>query len=164
MNTAIDTRSFRTDRRQDGALNALRCGGVFESSPEFPDLVYGFLRPFIFANNAVMAVAYMFFRRNPFKVIGAVIGFVMVLVMDKLGVVGVVNPTESDDSVHESHPAERPVSIAAPCGRVWSQISKNFPATRNGVEVVEESIFDSVYFNANHVGPRWVSGGMGILL
>jgi hypothetical protein len=36
------------------------------------------------------------------------------------------------------------------------QISKNFPATRDGVKIVKHTVFNTVHRKANHVVPFWV--------
>lgn len=103
-----------------------------------------------------MPIAKVFFGGNAFKIVGSVIGFIAVDVVNLFKGVKVLQPTSRNNSVHKTLSAQHKVSLCVVMGSVGVQISKNFPATRDGVKMVKHTVFNTVHRKANHVVPFWV--------
>ena len=77
----------------------------------------------------MMPVFEVNFRRNPFKVISPVVILQTVDVVNVCCTFWIVYPAGSNNAMHKSLPAKRKIPAIVLCGRVWLQLSKNFPAT-----------------------------------
>jgi hypothetical protein len=100
-----------------------------------------------------MAFAMMFLRGKTFKIFCSVIGLAFVNVMDMLFGVKRFQPASRHDTMRKSFSAQHGITIWPWSGCVRLELSENFSATRNSVQMVKKSIFDTVYLNANHVVP-----------
>jgi hypothetical protein len=100
-----------------------------------------------------MALAMMLFGGKAFKIFCSVIGLISVNVMDMLFGVKRFQPANCHDTMGKPFSAKHGVTIGPWSGRVRLELSENFSATRNRVQVVKKSIFDTVYLDANHVVP-----------
>jgi hypothetical protein len=145
-------RSFTAD--QSGSLFGFRLFGRNAAQPSLPDFFSRFGRSNIMAVDSSVSIAKMFFRRQTLKVFNSVVSFVSVNVVDLLARVKRLHPTSGHNTVHQTLPPKSQVAHVVTGGRVWLELSENFSAARNGVKVVEESVFDSVYFYAQHAVPH----------
>jgi hypothetical protein len=100
-----------------------------------------------------MPIAKVFFGSNALKIVGSVIGFITVNVMNLFKRVKPLQPTSRNNTVHKALPAQHKVSLCVVMGGVGVQISKNFPAARNGVKMVKHTVFNTSHRKANHVVP-----------
>jgi len=144
------TGSFRAIESKASGFFSAGFFAVFASRPEIPKFLPNFLGALVMSTYSFVAICNMFFRRNPFQVIGSVVRFIAVDVMDKISLFGIGKPTHSNYAVHKSLSAKRQISIASFGWRVWGQLSKNFPTARNSKKVVNKSIFDTVNLDAYH--------------
>ena len=127
------------------------CFAVFPASPVFTKLSTRFDSACVIPTMN-MLFSHVFFWRKPFKVIGMVVGFIAVLVMNMRTIFGIWNPANCNDSMHKSLSPNTQVIVIPLGGKVRTQLSKNFPAARDCVEMVKKSIFDTVHFKADHAG------------
>jgi len=95
----------------------------------------------------------MFFLRKTLKVFESIIGFVVVYVMDLFGWIEVFHPAFRDHTMEEVLAAYAQIATGMVARCIWAQLSKNFSAARNSVQMIEESVFDSVDCYAGHVVP-----------
>ena len=109
-----------------------------------------------FLHQVAMPFVQMLSLGKAFKVIGAVVGFVSVYVMDMLGWGKPLDPAGRHNAVHKPVPSEAQISSSIICGGVRLQLSDDFSATRNCVKMVKKSVLDFCYRNANHVVPSLV--------
>jgi len=104
-----------------------------------------------------VSVSKMFFRRQTFKIFNSVVSFVSVDVMNMFARIKRFKPTKSHGAVHKTTTSKHQVPLIVLARSIGKKLSENFSAARNGVKVVEESVFDSVYGYANHAVPsRWL--------
>jgi len=152
MPSASEVRAFATN--EGGPLLGFGLFGSLTAKAVLAKLLPRFRGALVFAACPIVPFREMLFRCNPFKIVGAVISLVAILVMHVLFVLWIFEPARGDNSVHEAFSAERQVSVDPVGARlIGSEISKNFPAARYGKEMVKQSIFDTVYFDADHVVP-----------
>ena len=100
-----------------------------------------------------MAFSMMFFGSKAFKIFCSVIGLAFVNVMNMLFGVKRFQPASRHNAMSKPFSTKHGITIGSWSGRVRLELSENFSATRNSVQVVKKSIFDTVYLNANHVVP-----------
>jgi hypothetical protein len=100
-----------------------------------------------------MALAVMLFGSKAFKIFCSVIGLAFVNVMNVLFGIKKFQPASRHNTMRKSFSAKHGVAIGPWSRCVRLELSENFSATRNSVQVVKKSIFDTVYLNANHVVP-----------
>lgn len=98
----------------------------------------------------------MLLLRQAFKVFHTIVRFVSIDVVNLFGWVKRLKPTSSHNAVHQPLATKRQIPHVVSGGRVRLELSENFSTTRYGVEMVEESVLDSVNFDANHVVPSKV--------
>ena len=123
------------------------------------------IRSGVSANSAYMPLPHVYLWSDPFKVVCAVVRLVSVFVVDMISAIWFLKPANSDHPVKEVHPSGAQVPVPPYLGREGEHFSKNFPAPRNGIQVVKESVFDSSYFNAQHgVSPLRELSTVAILL
>jgi len=136
---------------EDGGFFSRSLCGVFAPSTPHTKFFASFFCSDIPSVNPVMSISKVFFWGKPFKVIGMVVGFVAVNVVNVFCFIGVFHPARRYYTVHKPLSSNSQVSIP-PLGRsVGLVLSKNFPAARNSKDMVENSILDTVYIKANHV-------------
>ena len=88
--------------------------------------------------------------RHALKILNSVVCFISVNVVDMFFGVKQFQPTSCYNTVHKSFTAKSQVPLRVFGWSIVKMLSENFSALRNGVNVVKESVFDSVYVNANH--------------
>ena len=114
-----------------------------------------------FLKQVAMSFPQMFCLRKTFKVVGAVVGFVTVNVMDLFAWLKIFKPTCRHNAVHK--PTSKPqVPLRMDGWGARLHLSDDFSTTRNGVKMVKKSVFDFFYRDANHVVPPF--GGYGIFI
>ena len=153
------TLSFGTDNSKDCSFFA---AGFFAVNRACAKLTY--LLPSSFcsgvsanlARYVMMPFAKVFFGSNAFKIVGSVVSFITVNVVDLFKGGKVLQPTSRNNSVHKTLSAQHKVSLCVVMGSVGVQISKNFSATRDGVKMVKHTVLNTVHRKANHVVPFWV--------
>ena len=114
-----------------------------------------------FLKQVAMSFLQMFFLRKAFKVVGAVVGFVAVNVVDLFAWRKILKPTCRHNAVHKPTPKPQISSRMGSWG-TRLQLSDNFSTTRDCVKMVKESVLGSFYRDANHVVPPF--GGYGIFI
>ena len=127
-------------------------GGIFSSRPEFAESITRRFGPIGFATTTFMTFSQMFFVAYPFKIIGSIVRFIFIFVMDTMSMIGFFKPTKGNHPMVKDGTAIK-ISFFAKFRAIGLKLFKNFPTTRNGIEMAEESIFDSVYRCAQHVVP-----------
>ena len=148
-----EQRTFAANKR--GALFGLCFLGRNPSDAILANLFPRFWR----ANVAAMLLkqlgvpfSQMLGLRKAFKVVGSVVGFVAVNVVDLFVMGKIVKPTSSHNAVHKpSGQSQIPLRVAR--RNVKLQFSDGFSTARDCVKMVKESVFDSFYCNVNHVVP-----------
>jgi hypothetical protein len=141
-----------------GALLCFCFVGRNPSGAIFANLLPRFRATDVFSvlnKHVAMPFLQMLSLRKAFKVVGAVVGFVAVNVVDLFAWRKILKPTCRHNAVHEPTPKPQ----VPPRMDSWGtrlHLSDNFPATRNRVKMVKESVFGSFYRNANHVVPSLV--------
>jgi hypothetical protein len=123
------------------------------TKPSLSDLFSRFWCASVIAPKPRVAIGHMLLLRQTFKIFCSVIGLTFVNVMDMLFGVKRFQPASRHNAMGKPFSAKHGVAIWPWSGRVRLELSENFSATRNGVQVVKKSIFDTVYLNANHVVP-----------
>jgi hypothetical protein len=157
MASARKQRTFETNKR--GALLSLCFLGRNLSDAILANLLPRFGRTNVAAmllKQVGVPLSQMFGLRKAFKVVGAVVGFVSVDVVNLFVMGKIVKPTSSHYAVHKpAGQAQIPLRVAR--RNVKLQLSDSFSAARDCVKMVKESVFDSFYRNVNHVVPfRWL--------
>ena len=109
-----------------------------------------------FLKQVAVSFPQMFCLRKAFKVVGAVVGFIPVYVVDMFARAKTLKPTSCHNAVHKPLPSETQIPVIVVCGCIRLQLSDDFSTARNGVKMVKKSIFDFFYRDANHVVPRLV--------
>jgi hypothetical protein len=109
-----------------------------------------------FLKQVAMSFLQMLSLRKAFKVVGAVVGFVTVNVMDLFTWLKIFKPTSCHNAVHKPLPSETQIPVIVVCRGIRLQLSDSFSTARNGVKMVKKSVLDFFYRNANHVVPRLV--------
>lgn len=153
------------DTREVGPLAAqqrspLFCFGLFgshASQASLANLFPRFWRSNVVPKQPRVSVANVFFWRNTFKVFYAVVSLVTIDVVHVLFGVKRLQPASGDNSMHEALTTKSQVPHVVNRGCVRLELSENFSAARNGVNVVKESVLDSVYFYAQHAVPLKVA-------
>ena len=109
-----------------------------------------------FLKQVAMSFPQMFCLRKAFKVVGAVVGFIPVYVVDMFARAKTLKPTSCHNAVHKPLPSETQIPVLVVCGCIRLQLSDDFSTARNSVKMVKKSVFDFFYRDANHVVPRLV--------
>jgi hypothetical protein len=107
----------------------------------------------VIAPKPSVAIGHMLLLGQTFKIFCSVIGLIFVNVMDVFFGVKRFQPASCHNAMGKPFSAKHGITIWPWSGRVRLELSENFSATRNSVQVVKKSIFDTVYLNANHVVP-----------
>jgi hypothetical protein len=128
----------------------LSCNGT---KPSLSNLFSRFWRAGVMPVKISMAFSMMLFSSKAFKIFCSVIGLTFINVMDMLFGVKQFQPASRYNAMGKPFSAQHGIAIGPWSGRVRLELSENFSATRNSVQVVKKSIFDTVYLNANHVVP-----------
>jgi hypothetical protein len=123
------------------------------TKPSLSNLFFRFWCASVIAPKPRMAVGHMLLLGQTFKIFCSIIGLTFVNVMNMLFGIKRFQPASRHDTMRKSFSAQHGVAIGPWSGRVRLELSENFSATRNSVQVVKKSIFDTVYLNANHVVP-----------
>jgi hypothetical protein len=156
MTSTSEQRTFATDKR--GALLSLCLLGCNPSGAVKANLLPCFRATDVLAElyqKLAMPFSQMFALRKAFKVVGAVVGFVTVNVVDLFVWLEIFKPTCRHNSVHK--PAPKPqVPLRMNSWGTRLHLSDNFSAARNGVKMVKESVLGSFYRNADHDVPSLV--------
>ena len=100
-----------------------------------------------------VAFQYVFALRQAFKVFYAIVSLVTVDVVNLLIGVKRLQPAGSHSAMNKRRASNPQVSLRVLVGCVRQELSENFSAARNSVQVVEKSVLDSVYFYAQHAVP-----------
>lgn len=127
-----------------------------------PNFLSGFFRSDISAvgsQHVSMPSRHMFGRGKTFQIFNAIVSFVTVDVVNVFGKVKTFQPASRDHTVHESFSPQGQIAVSALFWGKGGVLSKNFSAPRDSVEMVECSIFDAVYNEADHGEPFWVIAG-----
>lgn len=145
-------RSFTTFQRS----TLLRFGFFGRRTPGavLPQFFARFLSSFVLAQSYKqigMPTGKMLLRSKTFQIFQSVVRLIFVNVMDVFARVKVFHPTHRYNAVEQVFTAYRQISVRVFGRRVRTVLSENFPATRNGVIVVENPVFNAVNFKANHV-------------
>ena len=157
MTSTSEQRTFATNKR--GALFSLCLLGRNPSGAVKANLLPRFRGTNVLAvlgKHVAMPFAQMFAVRKALKVVGAVVGFVAVDVVNMFGGVKAIKPASRYNTVHKPLPAKTQVPLRVVCRGVRLHLSDNFSAARNRVKMVKESVFGSFYRDANHVVPPLV--------
>jgi len=105
--------------------------------------------------HVAMPFLQMLSLRKAFKVVGAVVGFIPVNVMDLFAWLKIFKPTSCHNAVHK--PTSKPqVPLRMDGWGARLHLSDDFSTARNGVKMVKKSVLDFFYRDANHVVPRLV--------
>ena len=126
------------------------------SKPRLTDFLSGFFGSDVSTGRSqqiCVALFEMLFARKALKVFQPIIGLIAVYMMDLFGWVKIFHPAFRHNAVKKVFVAQRNVSVRSLIQRVGLQLSKNFSAARNSVQMVKESVFDSVDYYAGHVVP-----------
>ena len=132
------------DSTKDVCFPLSNLSGVFEPQSEGAKLGSRFVRDHMSTDGVGVSFLHVLFLRKPLKIIGTVISSVVILVMDNLRAVWTLQPAERDESMDKTIFPRLNVTIGTQFRREWKQLSKDFPAPRNGVFATEYSVFDSV--------------------
>jgi hypothetical protein len=100
-----------------------------------------------------VALSVMLFGCKAFKIFYSVVSFISVNVVNMFARIKSIQPTSSHNTVHKPLATKSQVAHIVDVGCVRLELSENFSATRNGIQMVKKSIFDTVYLGANHVVP-----------
>jgi hypothetical protein len=157
MASTGEQRTFAANKR--GALLSLCFLGRNSSDAILANLLPRFWRANVTAmllKQIGVPFSQMFGLRKAFKVVGAVVGFVAVNVVNLFVMGKIVKPTSSHNAVHKPF-AQVQIPLRIKRRNVKLQLSDGFSAARDCVKMVKESVFDSFYRNVNHVVPfRWL--------
>jgi hypothetical protein len=148
---SLKVRSFAA--KQSSPLFGFRFLSGNGTKPSLSNLFSRFWCASVVTPKPSVAVGHMLLLRQTFKIFCSVIGLIFVNVMDMFFGVKRFQPASCHDTMGESFSAKHGIAIGPWSGRVRLELSENFSATRNSVQVVKKSIFDTVYLNANHVVP-----------
>jgi hypothetical protein len=151
MRRSLEVRSLAAQK--SGALFGLRLLRGDGTKPSLANLFPRFGRTTVTTVCFGMTVAKMFFRSQALKVFGAVIRFVAIDMMHLLVRVKRLQPALRHYAVGKFSVAKGGVPILPQHRAVGKKFSENFSAARDCKKVVDESVMDSVYFNANHAVP-----------
>jgi hypothetical protein len=124
------------------------------AEPKLPNFLSGFWRADVTAQRSsyvAMAISQMFRLRKAFKVLDSVVGLIAVNVVHLLAWVKRLQPALRYDAVHKTLATEAQISAVVFGGCVRQELSKNFPATRYGVQMVKEAVLNAIDYDANHV-------------
>ena len=105
--------------------------------------------------HVAMPFLQMLSLRKAFKVVGAVVGFVTVNVVDLFAWRKILKPTCRHNAVHKPTPKPQ-VPLRMDSWGTRLQLSDNFSTARDCVKMVKESVLGSFYRDANHVVPSLV--------
>ena len=153
MASAGEQRAFATNKR--GALFSLCFLGRNSSDAILANLLPRFGRANVTAmplKQVSVPLSQMFGLRKAFKVVGAVVGFVSVDVVNLFVRGKILKPTSSHNAVHKPT-SQAQISLRVARRNVKLQLSDSFSTARDCVKMVKESVFDSFYRNVNHVVP-----------
>lgn len=124
--------------------------GIPPSQSRFSDFQTRCLRQDMPSNNVGVSFSHVLFRRHPFKVIGSVVGFIAVLVMNKICVFRLWKPTDSHDAVDKTDAAHLKVAVFPALWRYWQKFAEDLSLSGNGVQMIEKSVFNVINKRASH--------------
>jgi hypothetical protein len=139
--------------QQSSPLFGLRFLGRNAAQPRLTNLFSRFWRTSVIAPKSRMTVGHMLLLRQTFKIFCSVIGLAFVNVMNVLFGAKRLQPASRHNTMRKSSSAQHGIAIWPCNGGVRLELSENFSAARNSVQVVKKSIFDTVYFYAQHAVP-----------
>ena len=102
-----------------------------------------------------MTISHVFTLCQTFKVICSIVSLITINVVHVFFWIKRFKPAFCNYTVHESLTTKAQITMIMKMWCIRLMLSKNFPTARNRIEVVKESVFDSVYFNVQHVGSSW---------
>lgn len=148
----VHTLRLGADFTKDSGFHLPHVFRVFKACPEIAQFL-----PCNFCSGIPPHLTGVPFRKMHFcgdalKVLGAVVRFVSVNVVDVIGRVKIVQPALSHNTVHKSLASQAQVPQGVIVRGVRLQLSKNFSAARNSVKMIVGSVFDPAHRKANHVG------------
>lgn len=149
METAL---TLWADFSKDGGFFSPRSFAVGRPQAKKSHLFSGFLGSEVVTVQPMMAFRKVFFCGHALKVIGTVVRFVAVDVVNVLFGVKPIKPASRHNAVHKSPPAKAQVTKIVLGWLVRLHSSKNFPAARNSVKMVKHTVFNAVHRKAFHVG------------
>jgi len=138
---------------QSGSLFGFRFFGRNAAQSSLPNLFPRFGRPNVVAVKPCVSVAKMLFGSQALKVFYPVVSFITVDVVNLFARVKRLQPASGHNAVRQTLSSKGQIAHIVASGCVRLELSENFSAARNGVNVVKESVLDSVYFYAQHAVP-----------
>ena len=99
-----------------------------------------------------MSPRQMFLGSQRFEVFKSIVSFIAVNVVDVLGWIKALHPTNCYKAMHKQF-SYKQIAHRVLGRSVKGVLSKNFSAARNGVKMVKGSIFDAIHCKANHAEP-----------
>lgn len=139
---------------QSGSLLGFGFLGSDFANPGLSNLLSGFFRSDISSGNGKkvrMALPKMLGLADAFKVLKSIVGLVVVDVVNLFAWVKAGHPKLGHNTMQKPLVSNKQVAVFGGRRIVGSQLSENFPATGNGVVVIEESVFNIINFCADHV-------------
>jgi hypothetical protein len=149
--------------QQRGSLFGFGLFRSYAAKPRLPKLFSHLGRAFVPAvslKHFAVPLAHMFRLRQAFQVIGSIVRFVSVNMMHLFVRNKVWQPALRHHAMQKLLTADRQVAVGTQDGLVKGERSENFPASRYGVQVIEQSKLDSVCNDAVHgVTPKVIRQG-----
>ena len=112
---------------------------------------FGFFRRY-FAEARLTNGLSGFLGSQRFEVFKSIVSFIAVNVVDVLGWIKALHPTNCYKAMHKQF-SYKQIAHRVLGRSVKGVLSKNFSAARNGVKMVKGSIFDAIHCKANHAEP-----------
>ena len=128
--------------------------GCHTPSAVLPQFFARFFSSFVFAQSyeqISVSACKMLLRGKALQIFQSVVRLIFVNVVDVFTRIKVFHPTHRYNAMEQMFAAYRQIPIRVFGWCVRAVLSENFPATRNGVVVVENPVFNTVNFKANHV-------------
>lgn len=129
---------------QDVSLLQSHVLRVFRSKSEQAQLEFVRRRYYVPASGIRVPFYHVLLRRNPFQIIGMVVRFITIAVMNEIRALRFLKPADRHDAMKQPQFSGFKISILAKPRVAWRQLSQNFPGPRYCVKVVEESVFNFV--------------------
>jgi hypothetical protein len=129
---------------QDVSLPQSHILWVFSSKSEQAQLQSMRRRYYVPASGIRVPFSHVLLGCDPLKIVGVIVRFITVTVMNEIRAFRFFKPADSDGSVKQSQLPHFQIAIASEPRQAWRQLSQNFPGPRYCVKVVEESVFNFV--------------------
>lgn len=110
----------------------------------------------VFGKHIRVAVSQMLSLSNALKIFDAVVRLVSVDVVNLLLGVKSLKPALRHNSVHESLTTKAQIPAGMFGGYVRQELSKNFPASAYGIQMVKEAVLNAIDYKASHIAPSGV--------